>query len=97
VKNPPDLDLPRLMNFVPGYNFIRLGRPFTISENIAHLVRCRLFYGVCSGISFIAHSVGVPTYLVRYGNDLRPWHHNKTYVPCDGTEDLIARVRSHLR
>jgi hypothetical protein len=95
-KNPPERDLPRLVNFVPEYEFIRLGQPLTIREIVRSLARCHLFFGVCSGISFIAHSVGAPTFLVRYKNDLTPWHQNKTYVPCNGTEELIAKVRHHV-
>jgi hypothetical protein len=96
-KNPPPGDIPRLTNFINGYEFIKLGRPLTIIQNIEELLHCDLFFGVCSGISFIAHSVGCPVFLIQYSHQLDSWHQNKSYFKCNGTDDLIAKAQAYLK
>lgn len=95
-KNPPPQDIPRLINFIPGYEFVQLGQPLTINQDIAKLLQCDLFIGVCSGISFIAHSVSCPTFLIQYNNQLELWHQNKQYMKCVGTDDAITKIKQYL-
>lgn len=96
MKNPPPQDIPRLTNFNPNYEFIKLGRPLTITKDIEELLKCDLFFGICSGISFIAHSVGCPVFLIQYNNNLNSWHKGNNYIKCSGTDDFISKANTFL-
>jgi hypothetical protein len=95
-KNPPNKDLNRLTNFIGEYEFVRLGRPLSITKSAKIISKSDLFFGVCSGMSHVCHSVGTPCFLIQYKNSVQRWHANKRYILCNGTNDFIARARSFL-
>jgi hypothetical protein len=92
-KNPPPQDIPLVTQWP---NMVRLGLPLTIEESLAELARCRLFVGVCSGISHLAHSVGCPMILIEYRQKIAPWHPDpqgvNPWIGCHGTQEAIGAV-----
>ena len=96
MKQPPNKDLKRLMTFLPDYKFIRIGKPRSLLESVDVMLGCDLFFGICSGFSHVAHSIGIPTFLVQYKMPITPWHGHKQYTLCVGTDDLIRRVNDFL-
>lgn len=96
-KQPPQQDFEKLVTFLPGYEFIRLGKPKSLLESVEIMYNCDLFFGICSGFSHIAHSLGIPTFLIQYQMPIRSWHFGKQYTHCLGTDDLIRQVRVYLR
>ncbi len=92
--NPPPTDLLRLLSpWLPtGYKFTQLGLPLSIADDVQLLAHSDAFLGVDSGISHIAHSAGIPCFLLEYEEPLRLAHPNKDYVPCYGANDAIQKV-----
>lgn len=97
--NPPPEDLAQLLGaWLPaGIEFIRLGRPLSIADDVRLLSRSDAFLGVDSGMSHIAHSAMVPCFLLQYLEPLEKAHPNKSYVKCEGAVDAIAKIRYHLQ
>jgi hypothetical protein len=96
-KQPPQQDLERLVSFLPGYEFVRVGKPKSLLESVDLMHNCELFFGICSGFSHVAHSLGIPTFLVQYEMSIGSWHFGKKYTHCIGTDDLIRQVKGYLR
>jgi hypothetical protein len=82
-----------LGDLLPGYEFIEVGKQHqsSLSEVIQILSRSTLFVGIDSGMSHVAHSVGVPVYLKHYP-ELELCHPNKEYVAFDDGADLTRRL-----
>jgi Glycosyltransferase family 9 (heptosyltransferase) len=82
-----------LSDQLPGYEFIEVGkqRQSTLSEIIEILSQSTLFVGIDSGMSHVAHSVGVPVFLKRYP-ELELCHPNKEYVAFDEGADLERKL-----
>ena len=105
AKNPSAVEAERILHAWPVDNIgtcppVRIGLPMTVEEEIAALAGSRLFIGVCSGISHLAHSVGVPMILIRYRLRFERWHPDPT-GPCpwtlaEGTDDAIAKLQERL-
>ena len=85
-----------MTSFLPDYKFIRVGRPWSLKESVDVMLSCDLFFGICSGFSHVAHSLGIPTFLVQYKMPVHLWHGQKQYTLCTGTDDLIRRVSEFL-
>jgi ADP-heptose:LPS heptosyltransferase len=65
----------------------------TITEVCQKMSTSTLFVGVCSGFSHLAHSVGIETYLLYYGNKkLDNWHRNQKYTKCNGIIELKEKL-----
>lgn len=94
-KNPPAKDLYQLMSFP---KMVRVGLPLTLEESARELSRCRLFIGVCSGMSHVAHSVGCPMIVVEYGQKVQPWHppEGSLFQIARGTDDAMRLARMSL-
>jgi hypothetical protein len=95
-KNPPNKDIKRLINFIDGYEFIPLGRPLSITKSAKILSKSDLFFGICSGMSHVCHSIGTPCFLIQYKNSIKRWHANKRYVLCNKTDDFIYKAKAFL-
>ena len=82
-----------LSDRLPGYEFIEVGKQHqsTLSEIIQILSRSTLFVGIDSGMSHVAHSVGVPVFLKQYP-ELELCHPNKEYVAFDDGADLELKL-----
>lgn len=96
--NPPPEDERLLLGpwLPPGTVLVKLGRPLTATESAMHLATCDAFLGVDSGISHLAHSVGVPTFLLQYAHPLTQAHPGKVYTPCYGAADAIEKICRYL-
>lgn len=82
-----------LSDQLPDYEFIELGKKHqsTINEIIEILSQSELFVGIDSGISHVAHSVGVPVFL-KYYAELDLCHPNKDYVAFRDGQDLKLKL-----
>jgi len=82
-----------LSDQLPDYEFIELGKEYqsSMSELIEILSQSELFVGIDSGMSHVAHSVGVPTFL-KYYAELGLCHPNKEYVAFRDGDDLKRKL-----
>jgi len=53
-----------------NYQTTKLGLPYSIDEILKNMSEAEFFVGVCSGMSHVAHSVGIPINLIRNGHTL---------------------------
>ena len=97
-KNPPDADRGRILRSLlfQDYELYKLGKNYSIWECMEILTRCKCFVGCDSGMSHVAHSVGIPIYLVEYRLPVITAHRNKTFVHCRGTDELISALKRDL-
>ena len=80
------------MGFVP----VKLGREQTIEEAVALLAACEFFVGLDSGFTHVAHSVGVPVYMIRSERpmvDIQTIYRYKEYILCHTAADCIQSLR----
>jgi hypothetical protein len=96
-KNPPPDQLPGILRTLSGYApTLVLGKTHSLTQ-ITELMRsAKLFVGVCSGMSHLAHSTGIPMVLVEYKMPIITCHRRKHFVHTRGTEEMLAAVRSIL-
>ena len=82
-----------LSDQLPGYEFVELGKEHqgTMSEIVDILSKSELFVGIDSGMSHVAHSVGVPVFLKQY-DELELCHPNKDYVAFRDGVDLTRKL-----
>jgi hypothetical protein len=82
-----------LSDQLPGYEFVELGKEHqsSLSEIIEILAQSELFVGIDSGMSHVAHSVGVPVFL-KYYAELGLCHPNKEYVAFRDGQDLTLKL-----
>ena len=82
-----------LSDQLPGYEFIELGKTqqSTLNEIIEILSQSEVFVGIDSGMSHVAHSVGVPVFLKDYA-ELKLCHPNKAYVAFRDEQDLKLKL-----
>ncbi len=88
IKNPPAADQWRMHErWQPT---VHIGLPMSWQESARHLASCRFFVGCCSGMSHIAHSVGCPTIVIKYGQpDIICWHPKDGWTLAHGTDEAI--------
>jgi hypothetical protein len=82
-----------LSDQLPDYEFVKLGKEHqrNLSEIIEILAQSELFVGIDSGMSHVAHSVGVPVFL-KYYPELGLCHPNKEYVSFRDGQDLKLKL-----
>lgn len=101
-KNPPEetVDSVRELIMSSGLTPVRLGGHYSLKDCVAILAESVLFVGADSGMSHIAHSVGVPCVLYQRELDVRPYHIGKEYTVvggddiCNTLTDLINYERA---
>lgn len=71
--------------------FIPLGKEYSLKEITRFMSMSIFFFGICSGMSHIAHSVGVPT-LIWDWVDLQKYHPNKLYHPIEDISQIESFV-----
>ncbi len=98
ATNPPSSEVEAFLAFwvSEGYEAIRLGLPMSMTQSIRWLSVCDAFIGVDSGISHLAHSVQVPTFLLQYQHPLTQAHEGKKYIACEGLSDATAKVLGYI-
>jgi hypothetical protein len=85
--------------FNKNIEFIPLGKPKSIEENIKILANSKFFFGIDSGMSHLAHAVGTPCYLKDFetkggfgrGN-LDFYHPNKQYTKFKKFSEIIPII-----
>lgn len=97
-KNPSGLDAVAIVHALvsSGYEPIKLGKDRSLWDCAVALSRSQCFVGCDSGMSHLAHSVGVPIYLVEYKLPVITAHRNKNFIHCHGTVDLIYKLKTGL-
>lgn len=84
-----------LENLIDDKNYLWLGKPFSIAENIRRMSECRYIVGVDGAWAHIANSMRVPFIMVR--NNLEKHIINETH-PCHPTLNVIetSQVLNYL-
>jgi len=97
-KNPPLADQVRMLHEAQLRKVLsaRLGSHMTLTECVAALARSRLFLGCDSGMSHLAHAVGVPTIVVEYALPVITCHRNKHFILAKGTAEALQAIRQIL-
>ncbi len=97
AKNPPAADLARF-HALP--KTVAMGLPMTLEESIAVMRTCRFMIGVCSGMSHVAHAVGIPLIIVQYHQPVSSWHPLPTSSTpwrfATGTDQALAFAQDWL-
>lgn len=81
------------------FNFIELGKHFTIEENIKIASESEIFIGIDSGMSHLCHSVGIPIYLKNFtsiNGCLDKYHPNKQYHKFKNFKDILPHLNNLL-
>ena len=96
-KNPPENDLFKLVDFINGVDFVRLGGHLSLEKCVNIMANSDCFLGIDSGMSHIAHSVGVPTFIIKYRFNFDGYHKNAPpFEVCHGTDDAISKVTNFM-
>lgn len=90
-KNPSSVERAAIIDHLSnlGYEPVFLGPHQTIAEAVDVLATAAFFVGVDSGFSHVAHSVGVPMFLLQYKLPVVTCHRGKPYILCEGARDFI--------
>jgi hypothetical protein len=87
-KKMPQEEIDKLLTHLSkSYELVEVGLPYTIGESINIMATSDAFIGICSGMSQVAHSVGVPTYLYWW-KQLGRCHRKKKYKAFKNLEEL---------
>ncbi len=84
AKNPPRDDVEAFNAWIEagGFNALRVGAPFSMSDCVDMLAMSEVFVGACSGMSTLALSVGVPTFVVAYKMGVSYWYGPNPHSVC---------------
>jgi hypothetical protein len=100
-KNPPREDQTRMLAAMERglnvYSVKRLGSDSTLAQCVDEMRRSIVFVGCDSGMSHIAHAVGVPTIIVEYGLPIITCHRGKHFVHVRGTDEAVKAIERTLR
>ncbi len=95
-KNPSEAELVRLADvlreLVPDREIVLLGKHLGVSACVELAASAFCFLGVCSGISHLCHSVGVPLFLLEYQLHVVTCHRGKEYRACRGALDFREKL-----
>lgn len=79
------------------YHVQWLSSELTLAECVAHMRRSIVFVGCDSGMSHLAHAVGVPTIIIEYKLPIVTCHRGKHFVHVRGTDEALAAIEQILR
>ncbi len=98
-KNPSVADSDRILRHLRGQGYMTfvLGKHLSVAECVRACSRAAMFVGCCSGMSHLAHSVGVPVYLLEYGLPVITCHRQKQFVICKGADHFIGESQNYLK
>jgi hypothetical protein len=89
-KKMPKDQIDELLSYLSqSYELIEVGLPYTMGESINIMATSDAFVGICSGMSQVAHSVGVPTFLYDW-KFLKRCHRRKKYKIFRSASDLYG-------
>ena len=90
-KKISDDEIKRILDYLAkDYELIEVGLPYTIQQSINIMSSSDAFIGICSGMSQVAHSVGVPMYLYDW-RLLKKCHPKKTYKIFKDSSDFMRK------
>lgn len=90
-KNHSDNETNKLINSFSDIKFLKLGKHLSIKECINYLSICKLFIGVDSGMSHLAHCVNTPCVLIKNRFNLKhikKFHNNSKYTVINSLNDF---------
>ena len=94
-KNPSAADLEHIVRCFGTGRSVCLGAAQSLDTIVRLLSMARLFVGVDSGMSHIAHSVGVPVIIVEYGLPVITCHRCKHFKHVRGTDELLTALAEY--
>ena len=97
-KNPSPEDATKILSTCldMGFTLFRCGKDSSLAQIVHEMATSFLFIGCDSGMSHVAHSVGVPTILVEYKLPIITTHRHKHFIHAKGTDELIRTVKGLL-
>jgi hypothetical protein len=98
LKNPPAADIMKIYAWADLHNFemVFVGKSLGLRASVKALARATMFCGVDSGMSHVAHSVGVPTFVLEYQLPVVTCHRHRNYVLAKGADHFIAQAENYL-
>lgn len=98
LKNAPPADVLRILDWAERHDLkvVTVGKNLGLEKSIWAMKQSVLFVGVDSGMSHVAHSVGVPTYILEYDLPVVTCHRHRNYVLCRGSEHFTAQAENYL-
>lgn len=96
-KNPHPYDKQRILgtcDWLLGRHPVRLGSEMTLAQAVHEMATASLFIGCDSGMSHVAHSVGVPMILVEYRLPIITTHRHKNFIHARGTDEFIRLIEA---
>lgn len=98
LKNCPDEDQVLIKSYISrlGFTFVELGKHMSVQQCVAEASKAAFFVGICSGMSHLAHSVGLPMFIMKYKYPLSNCHFGKAFYECNGVTSLIDRSTSYM-
>lgn len=98
-KNPNQEELNTLLRALSSSGFapIALGPHLSIDQAIQVMCSSAFFVGVDSGFSHIAHSVGLPTFLLEFELPIITCHRGKPFIQCGSRHEGRYAVEEFLR
>ncbi len=96
IKNPTPQEVKDFFSWTVdrGLQPVAVGSHLSMSECVRLMSISEFFVGVCSGMATLAHSVGVPTYILEYELKVAWWHGSNPITVCQGVRDLAEKVKS---
>jgi hypothetical protein len=76
-----------------GHQTVALGLPMALEETIDLVAACEYFVGVCSGMSHLCHSVGIPVHLIRNGlsvDEIHRHHGGNQYTCYPNAQSFLS-------
>jgi hypothetical protein len=96
VINPPRWDLLDFFEKFKDYQIIKIGNHISLKECVELLASSDAFFGVSSGMSHLAQSVGTPNFIMTYNVDIRKQHGWNKYVLCKDLAECEILLRKWL-
>jgi hypothetical protein len=98
LKNPPPGDIVTINLWAQRHGFavVIAGKDLGLEKSIWAMRTSVLFVGICSGMSHVAHSVSVPTYILEYDLPVVTCHRHRNYVLCKGAGHFISQAENYL-
>jgi hypothetical protein len=97
-KIPPGIERILEVKDFQEYEFVKMGLPISLEDNVKLLSECAMFVGVDNGICHVARSVGCPSFLIEHLHPMKngfPYEYCK-YTHCYGVDDTINKMMKHL-
>lgn len=82
------------------YEVIEIGLPQTVLESTEILSQCHFFLGICSGMSHLAHAVGIPCFIKDFitsrNKSMSFFHPHKLYCEYTTSYDAIIKMKRYI-